>query len=81
MVFSAFYHQYPICIRFSRMRSTFPARFILLDFILLVVKVKVTLRLTVGQSVCLDVEPALGLVTRYYLLTENCCLVSVGRPL
>jgi hypothetical protein len=29
------------------------------------VKVKVTLRLTVGQSVCLGVEPRLGLMTRY----------------
>jgi hypothetical protein len=30
------------------------------------VKVKATLRLAVGQSVCLGVEPALGLVTRYF---------------
>jgi hypothetical protein len=29
------------------------------------VKVKVTLRLTVSQSVCLGVEPRLGLMTRY----------------
>jgi hypothetical protein len=45
------------------------------------VKVNVTLRLTVGQSVYLGVEPALGLLTRYYLLSESRCLVSVGRPL
>jgi hypothetical protein len=29
------------------------------------VKVKVILRLTVSQSVCLGVEPRLGLMTRY----------------
>jgi hypothetical protein len=34
----------------------------------LYVKVKVTLRLTVGQSVSLGVEPHLGLMTRYLLL-------------
>jgi hypothetical protein len=32
------------------------------------VKVKVTLRLTVSQSVCLGVEPRLGLMTRYLRL-------------
>jgi hypothetical protein len=36
---------------------------------------------TDGQSVCLGVEPAPGLVIRYYFLSEGCCLVSVGRPL
>jgi hypothetical protein len=35
---------------------------------------------SVSQSVCLGVEPTLGLVTRYYFLSEGCCLVSVGRP-
>jgi hypothetical protein len=30
------------------------------------VKVKVTLQLTVSQSVCLGVEPLLGLMTRYF---------------
>jgi hypothetical protein len=35
------------------------------DESLLRVKVKVTLRLTVSQSVCLCVEPRLGLMTRY----------------
>jgi hypothetical protein len=29
---------------------------------------------TDGQSVCLGVEPTLGLVTRYYFLWEGCCL-------
>jgi hypothetical protein len=29
------------------------------------VRVRVTLRLTVSQSVCLGVEPRLGLMTRY----------------
>jgi hypothetical protein len=45
------------------------------------VEVEVTLRLTASQTVSLRVEPALGLVTRYYFLSEGCCLVSVGRPL
>jgi hypothetical protein len=34
------------------------------------VEVKVTLRLTVN----LGVEPILGFVTRYYFLSEGCCL-------
>jgi hypothetical protein len=38
------------------------------------VKVEVTLRLTVGQSLWLGVEPTLGLVTGYYFLSEGCCL-------
>jgi hypothetical protein len=42
------------------------------------VEVKVTLRLTVSQSVCFGVEPTLGLATRYYLLSEGCCLVSMA---
>jgi hypothetical protein len=29
---------------------------------------------SVSQSVCLDVEPTLGLVTRYYFLSEGCCM-------
>jgi hypothetical protein len=37
-------------------------------------KVKDTLRLTVSQSVCLGVEPALGLAARYYFLSEGFCL-------
>jgi uracil-DNA glycosylase len=44
------------------------------------VKVKVTLRLTVGQSVSLGVEPHLGLMTRYLLLFDGYGLVFVGRP-
>jgi hypothetical protein len=35
------------------------------------VKVKVTLRLTVSQSVSLGVEPHLGLMTRYLLLFDS----------
>jgi hypothetical protein len=35
------------------------------------VKVKVTLRLTVGQSVRLGVEPRLGHTTRYFFLFES----------
>jgi hypothetical protein len=38
-------------------------------------QVKVTLRLTVSQSVSLDVEPHLGLMTRYLLLFDNYGLV------
>jgi hypothetical protein len=34
------------------------------------VRVKVTLRLTVSQSVCLGVEPNLGQLTRVYFLLE-----------
>jgi hypothetical protein len=37
-------------------------------------EVEVTLRLTVSQPVCQGIEPALGLVTRYYFLSEGCCL-------
>jgi hypothetical protein len=44
-------------------------------------KVKVTLRLTVGQSVSLGVELHLGLMTRYLLLFDRYGLVFVGRPL
>jgi hypothetical protein len=39
------------------------------------------LRLTVSQSVCLGVKFTLGLVTRYYFLSESCCVVSVWHPL
>jgi hypothetical protein len=44
-------------------------------------KVKVTLRLTVSQSVSLSVEPHLGLMTRHLLLFDSYGHVSVGRPL
>jgi hypothetical protein len=39
---------------------------------------KVTLQLTVGESVSLDVEPHLELVTGYLLLFDNYCLVLWG---
>jgi hypothetical protein len=45
------------------------------------VKVKVTLWLTVSQSVSLGVKPHLGLMTRYLLLFDSCSLVFVGLPL
>jgi hypothetical protein len=45
------------------------------------VKVKVTLRLTVGQSVSRGVEPQMGLMIRYLLLFDSYGLVFVGRPL
>jgi hypothetical protein len=44
-------------------------------------KVKVTLRLTVSQSVSLGVEPHLGLMPRYLLLFDSHGLIFVGRPL
>jgi hypothetical protein len=36
---------------------------------------------TVSQPVWLGVKFTLGLVTRYYFLSEICCVVFVGRPL
>jgi hypothetical protein len=39
--------------------------------------VKVTLQLTVSQSVCQGIEPTLRLVTRYYFLSEGCLKVAV----
>jgi hypothetical protein len=44
-------------------------------------KVKVTLRLTVGQSVCLGVYPYLRLMTRYLLLFDSYGLIFMGRSL
>jgi hypothetical protein len=37
-------------------------------------KIKVTLQLTVSQSLCQGIEPSLGLVTKYYFLSEGCFL-------
>jgi hypothetical protein len=45
------------------------------------VKVKVTLRLTVSQSVSLGVVPHLGLMTKYLLVFDSYGLAFVGRPL
>jgi hypothetical protein len=45
------------------------------------VKVKVTLRLTVSQSVSLGIKPHLGPMARYLFLSDSYILVSVGRPL
>jgi hypothetical protein len=44
------------------------------------VKVKVTLRLMVSQSVSLGVEPHLDLMTRYLLLFDSYGLVLCGAP-
>jgi hypothetical protein len=41
------------------------------------VKVEVTLRLTVGQSICQGIEPTLRLVTRFHVLSEGCLQVAV----
>jgi hypothetical protein len=53
----------------------------LLVYLAFIIKVKITLRLTVGQSVSLGVEPHLELMTRYLLLFDSYSLVSVERPL
>jgi hypothetical protein len=45
-----------------------------LSVVILSLKFEVTLRLTVSQSVCLGIEHPLGLATRYYFLSECCCL-------
>jgi hypothetical protein len=45
------------------------------------IQVKVTLRLTVTQSVSLGVEPHPGLMTRYLLLFDSCDLVFVEHSL
>jgi hypothetical protein len=47
----------------------------------LTVKIKVTLRLTDSQSICLDVEPLLVLMARCLLLFHYYCCVFVGLPL
>jgi hypothetical protein len=44
-------------------------------------QVKVTLRLTVSQSVSLGVEPHMGLMVRYLLLFDSYGVIFVGRPL
>jgi hypothetical protein len=44
------------------------------------IRVRVTLRLTVNQSVRLGVEPHLGLMTKYYLLFDSYCLVLGRAP-
>jgi hypothetical protein len=38
------------------------------------VEFEVTLQLTVSQSACQGFEPTVELVTRYYFLSEGCCL-------
>jgi hypothetical protein len=60
---------------FSPMRTVFSS---LINY---QVKVKVTLRLTVGQSASLGIELHVGLMTRYFLLFDSYGLVFVGRPL
>jgi hypothetical protein len=44
-------------------------------------KVKVTLQLTVNQTLCPGIEPILGLVTTYYFLSEGCLLKFTVLPL
>jgi hypothetical protein len=42
-----------------------------IDITILDIEVQVTLQLTVSHSVCQGIEPTLGLVTRYYFLSEG----------
>jgi hypothetical protein len=44
------------------------------------IQINVTLRLMVGQSVSLGVEPHLGVTIRYLLFFDSYGLVFVGRP-
>jgi hypothetical protein len=54
----------------------------MLNFISVRVRVRVTLQLTVSQSVCLDVEPNLGLLTRDIIFFLKVTVLSyLGRPL
>jgi hypothetical protein len=53
---------------------------LVLSHLLSKVKVKVTFRLTVNQSVSLDVEPHLGLMTRYLLLFDSYGLFVCVTP-
>jgi hypothetical protein len=48
-----------------------------------IVRVRVTLQLTVSQSVCLGVEPNLGILTRdiYFFFLKITVLSYLGRPL
>jgi hypothetical protein len=67
-----FNHSVLLCLNmYSQLLSSTPASS----------KVKVTLRLTVSQSVSLGVEPHLGLMTRYLLLFDGYGLVFVRRSL
>jgi hypothetical protein len=44
-----------------------------------VIRVRVTLRLTVSLSICFGVEPRLGLMTRYLLQSVICCRTPVWK--
>jgi hypothetical protein len=47
---------------------------VLISSVFKYIKVKVTLQLTVSQPLCQGIEPTVGLVTRYYFLSEGCFL-------
>jgi hypothetical protein len=59
-----FVHHSNIILYVEQLRAACPAHAVFFGFIILV-RVRVTLRLTVSQSVCLGDEPLLGLMTRY----------------
>jgi hypothetical protein len=61
--------RHPDCARQDKIDLTWGKKFLMRRMDLVCqVRVKVTLRLTVGQSVSLGVEPHLGHVTRYLLV-------------
>jgi hypothetical protein len=58
-----------------------PAHFFCVCVVLCRYKVKVTLRLTVSQSVCLGVKPKSGTSDQRFFFPQSYCLVFLGRPL
>jgi hypothetical protein len=68
---SQVFYEFPLAVSYRELNWTARVK----------VKVEVILRLTVSQSVSLDVEPHLGIITSYLLPFESYGLVFVGRPL
>jgi hypothetical protein len=70
LFFFFFYDEPSVAIFYGELRTDY-----------LLVRVKVTLRLTVSQSFSLGVVPHLGLMIRYLILFDSYGLVFVGRTL